>query len=405
MPIGAGDNGALIRKSAAMSMVRPLVFACAVLLAACSESAPPTTPDTTAAAPSTAPSTVAHDADATAGAARSEVAPLYRQLRDFTVACDNGLACEAIGVNDGAFGLVLRLARAPGGDGAQRLRLGTSDGAPEPATLRLDGVAVPELAALPWQRDDDRDALTLDAPADISAFVALVGDGARLSAGSGEDAPALSLSGLRAALLLIDEHQQRLDTPGAWARPGERDSAAVPGAPALPRLHAAAPPPALSPQDATRLAAAVRAQAADALREADCNPPRDGFDIRDQDAAYPLDAEHALVFVACLSGAYQTSSLAFRVARDGSSAARIVPPGPPGLDDVNFALLTNADYAPDTATLSHFAKGRGLADCGEAAQWRYDGQAFVLAQYAELRRCGGAAPGDFPTLWRTDPAR
>ncbi|MEN5060220.1 DUF1176 domain-containing protein [Luteimonas sp. TWI1416] len=392
-----------------MSIVRPFVLACAALLAACTEPVPPAMPDaaTTASAPSPAPATAAHDADTTAGATSSAVAPLYRQLRDFTVACDNGRACEAIGVNDGAFGLVLRLSRAPGGDGAQRLQLGTSDGAPKPATLRLDGVAVPELAALPWRRDDDRDALTLDAAADIATFIALVGDGTRLSAGSGEDAPVVSLSGLRAALLLIDEHQQRLDTPSAWARRGERDSTALPGGPALPRLHAAVLPPALSPQDATRLTAAVRAQAADALREADCNPPREGFDIRDQDAAYPLDAERALVFVACLSGAYQTSSLAFRTARDGSGATRIVPPGPPGLDDAgsDFALLTNADYAPDTATLSHFAKGRGLADCGAAAQWHYDGQAFVLAQYAELRRCGGAAPGDFPTLWRTETAR
>ncbi|UNK42937.1 DUF1176 domain-containing protein [Luteimonas sp. S4-F44] len=392
-----------------MSVVRPLVLACVALLAACAEPAPPATPDTavTASAPSTVPATAVHDADTTAGAARSAVAPLYRQLHDFTVACDNGLACEAIGVNDGAFGLVLRLSRAPGGDGAQRLQLGTADGTPEPASLRLDGVAVPELAVLPWRRDDDRAALTLDVPADISAFIARVGNGARLSAGSGEDAPALSLSGLRAALLLIDEHQQRLDTPSAWARPGERDSAAVPGAPALPRVHAAPPPPALSLQDATRLTVAVRMQAADALREADCASPGEGVDMRSQDAAYPLDAEHALVFVACLSGAYQTSSLAFRAVRDGSGAARIVPPGPPGLDGTSsgFALLTNADYAPDTATLSHFAKGRGLADCGEAAQWRYDGQAFQLAHYAELRRCGGAAPGDFPTLWRTETAR
>ena len=51
--------------------------------------------------------------------------------------------------------------------------------------------------------------------------------------------------------------------------------------------------------------------------------------------------------------------------------------------------------------LSHFAKGRGLADCGESAAWAFDGQDFRLQRYHRLGWCRGGNPGDWPTLWRT----
>src|SRR5690606_35544239 len=116
-----------------------------------------------------------------------------------------------------------------------------------------------------------------------------------------------------AALLYIDEHQQRLDTPGAWSRRGERDGAAVPAAPALPVLpRAASTPPALSDADATRLMRSVRASQAAALRAHACSDAGGDFDVSHQDAACPLDADHALVFVTGYTGAYQGSGLVFR---------------------------------------------------------------------------------------------
>ena len=385
--------------------LRPLALSCAVLLVACA----PDTPSAPAAASTdTAPPPDA-SAAVTAGApaATPDIQPLYRQLRDFTVACDNGLRCEILGVSDdGDFGLVLRLRRDAGHDGGQRLRLESQGGAVMADALRLDGTVHPALQALPWQVDD-ADVLVLDDGPSIARFIDLVGDGTRLTSGDGDGdgARTLSLAGLRAALLLVDEQQQRLDTPDAWQRRGERDTAAVPAAPALPRPVAAPAPPPLSDADAARLVRTVREASADVLRDADCDAPREGFDIREQDEAQPLDATHALVLTACFSGAYQTSSLVFRVGRDGSDITRIVPPSPPHLDDVKatpeFALLTNAGYDPATATLSHFAKGRGLADCGESAYWVFDGTRLVLGGYTALRRCGGVAPGDWPTLWRS----
>ncbi len=390
-------------------MIRPTrallsLFATALLLAGCSNDSASNAPTAAPVSPDTASDAVTPSAATAPGPA---AAPLYRELRDFLVACDNGRHCEAIGVADDArFGLTLRLSRDAGPDGAQRVRLGTYDGRMDPATLQLDGQASAPLRGLPWRSDADTGALVLDDPAAIAEFIARVRNGARLSSGAGNARAEVSLAGLAAALLLIDDHQQRLDTPDAWARPGERSAAAVPRAPSLPRLPPApAPPPSLTGEEVRTFADRVRERQADALRARDCDAPRDAYDIRRHDDAHPLDADHVLVFVACYSGAYQTASMPFRVARADGAAEAVVLPSPPGLDAVvaasGFTLLTNAGYVPATGTLSHLAKGRGLGDCGEAATWRYDGQAFHLASYAALRRCGGAAPGDWPSLWRT----
>lgn len=63
--------------------------------------------------------------------------------------------------------------------------------------------------------------------------------------------------------------------------------------------------------------------------------------------------------------------------------------------------FTHVDYDPSTATLFHSAKGRGLADCGEAATWRFDGREFRLTSYAYLGRCSGPEPGNWPTSFRS----
>lgn len=389
-------------------MIRPSralfpLLATALLAAGCSDDTSSNAPVAAPVDPAAAPDTVPEPATDAGPAA----APLYRELRDFLVACDNGRHCEAIGVADDArFGLTLRLARDAGPDGAQRLHLGTYDGRMDAATLQLDGQASEPLRTLPWRSDADTGALVLDDPAAIAHFIATVRNGARLSTGAGNARTDVSLSGLAAALLLVDEQQQRLDTPGAWARSGERSEAVVPPAPSLPALPPApAPQPSLTGEEVRTFADRVRETQAERLRALDCDAPRDAYDIRRHDDAHTLDADHVLVFVACYSGAYQTASVAFRVARTDGAGVPLELPAPPGLaavaPDQGFAMLTNAGYVPATGTLSHLAKGRGLGDCGEAATWRYDGQAFHLASYSALRRCGGAAPGDWPSLWRT----
>jgi len=367
-----------------------------------------------AASPASSAEPAAPDLDAAASVDASAVqaspsgtavAPVYRTFRDVVVACDNIRRCAAIGVNDdSASGLALSLTREAGADGAQMLLLRAPWAELDASTLRLDDVAAPAIAGLPWQRDaGESAALRIEDPVAIARFIDLVRDGTRL--GDDQDR-SVSLSGLNAALLYIDDHQQRLDTPGAWARRGERDAAAVPAAPALPVLALpASAPPALSDADATRLKRSVRASQDAALRAQECNEAGGEFDVSRQDTAYPLDADHALVFVACYSGAYQGSSLAFRAARDGSDVTRLTLPAPEFSDDsVNpgedFDLLVSPDFDPASGTLAQYAKGRGIGDCGYQAIWQFDGQAFQLSHYAEMQKCGGLTADDWPVLWR-----
>ncbi|HMM25034.1 MAG TPA: DUF1176 domain-containing protein, partial [Pseudoxanthomonas mexicana] len=99
---------------------------------------------------------------------------------------------------------------------------------------------------------------------------------------------------------------------------------------------------------------------------------------------------------------YQSSSLLFRVRRDGAGAPRrlrlTVPVQDEGAPRVIDAF-TNVGFGQ--GQLSHFAKGRGLADCGESATWAFDGRDFRLQRYHRLGWCRGGHPGDWPTLWRT----
>ncbi|MCD9006097.1 DUF1176 domain-containing protein [Luteimonas sp. XNQY3] len=341
--------------------------------------------------------------DLKASPAGTPAAPVYRTFRDVVVACDNIRRCAAIGVNDSGSGLVLSLTRDAGADGAQALLLRAPWSDLDASALRLDAVAAPAIAGLPWQRDaGESAALRIEEPAAIARFLDLARDGTRL--GVDQDR-SVSLSGFNAALLYIDAHQQRLDTPSAWTRRGERDDAGVPAAPDLPVLaRPASTPPALSEADATRLTRSVRASQSAALRAQACNASGGEFDVARQDAAYPLDADHALVFVTCYSGAYQASSLVFRAARDGSDVTRLTLPAPKLSDDSeareDFDLLVSPDFDPATGTLAQYAKGRGIGDCGYQANWQFDGEVFLLSHYAEMQRCGGLTADAWPVLWR-----
>lgn len=372
-----------------------------------------------------ADSATADPASATESAATDSgsgsATPVYRAIRDFVVACDNVRRCTIVSAAetfDSTATLQLTLRRDAGADGAQVLSIESPElmldpASLAPADLRLDGAPLRGMADLPWA-DGDGAGLRLTSPDAIAQVLGWIGDGKQLGVEGGDAERAISLSGLAAALLLVDEQQQRLDTRGAWRRRGARADADVPAARRLPELPAAAAASrALSEADIARLTATVRRAQSAALRTEDCQEERgaddSAFDITAEDAAEPLDATQAIVFITCLNGAYQASSLVFIAPRDGrGSAKRVVLPPLPfdagedrNLDADRFAMLTNAGYDPTTATLVHFAKGRGLADCGDSARWRYDGQAFRLFGFEQLTRCRGGAPGDWPALWRT----
>lgn len=326
--------------------------------------------------------------------------PVNREFKDFVVGCDNTASCTAVGIPaEGESELVLILRRDAGPSAIATVQI-TAARPLKAADVHVDGKPSP-IAKLPWRTDTDG-TLTLTG-ADAVEFVAAVRNAGTIGTGAGAEAPSVSLAGLAATLLFIDETQGRLDTTTALLRTGPRPAALVPDAPPASALPPAAPMPrVLSEGQAERIAAIVRRQQTVALKRQDCDQDS-GVTAPDQ--AVALTATEALVFLTCTSGAYQSDSLLFRAPLDGGDARRIQLPALPFKrtgDGALFDTLVEADYDPATATLSSHFKGRGLGDCGEDVAWRFDGSDFRLVRYSALDRCGGALPDAWPVLWRTD---
>ncbi|KQM79715.1 DUF1176 domain-containing protein [Xylophilus sp. Leaf220] len=341
-----------------------------------------------------------------AAQAAAPAVPAYREFKDWIVACDNVRRCEARLAPAAGDTLPMRLsvAREAGPAGAVDLDLAgekplTSD------ALRLDGTALagadrPAAAGSAWTTDGEGSYRLQGEPA---LKLARRLDQARQMAVQQPDGPLqLSLDGLAAALLFIDDVQGRVGTATALHQPGTGPAAQVPAAPALPVVQAAAAPPPLA--DAQAFAAAVRTRNA-ALVARKCDAPRGAADAAASDDAMPLTGADALVLLQCWSGAYQSAALVLRVPRSAPQQARPValpevPGGLPAGKNDDPSVATEAFYDPATATLSSFAKGRGIGDCGIARSWVFDGTAFQPASRDEQRRCAGS-PGDWPALYRT----
>ncbi len=324
--------------------------------------------------------------------------PEYREIKDWVLTCDNTHACIAkyLAADDGpGGGGYLSLARTPGPDGGLTVTVETVEGdtAPDPSDLRLDGRP---LSGLAWKIDAKAQTATLSGNAALR-FVRAIRDGGKLTYSDDKDAPFVSLTGMTAALLAMDENQGRLGGETALIRTGPKPASAVPAARPVPLVHAA---PARGPlAGAAAFAAQVRRARADILNKHDCDAGQ-----ASQDEAGPLDAADAVVVLGCQEAAYQGSVLIFIAPRNAPAKARqlILPLEPPlsARDTSTDGEYTEGEWDPKTATFTQSAKGRGLADCGESTVWTFDGQAFVLSTYNAQPRCGGP-PGDWPTLYRT----
>lgn len=325
-------------------------------------------------------------------------APEYREIKDWVLACDNTHACVAkyLAASDGGDGGgYLSVERAAGPNGGLTVTIETVEGdtAPDPTTLRLDGRSLPGFT---WKIDAKAQAATLAGDAALR-FIRAIRDGGAISFSRTKDAPLVSLTGMKAALLAMDENQGRLGGETALIRLGPKPASAVPVAAPPPVVHAA---PARGPlPGAAAFAAQVRRARADILGQHDCDAGQ-----ASQDEAGPLDAANALVVLGCQEAAYQGSVLIFIAPRNAPAKARqlILPLEPPlsASDTSTDGEYTEGEWDPKTATFSQSAKGRGIADCGESTVWTYDGKAFVLSTYNAQPRCGGP-PGDWPTLYRT----
>jgi hypothetical protein len=329
----------------------------------------------------------------------AQAPPVYKEIGDWIVGCDNTRACVAKAVPDeagesAAQAGYVRVERGAGPTAAPMVWIGAENR----FTPRVSLDGRPMTAT--WTAAEEGFVLKSGA---ATAFLRSIRNGKQLILAGRKDGPAVSLKGLAAVLLAVDDIQGRIGNVTALARPGAAPASAVPGPPAAPVLHAAPKAPPLT--GAKALIGAVRRSQAAVLKTNDCDA---GEEERGADAAQPLSRDEAIVFIGCITGAYQGSQLAFRVPRAAPQRAKLlIMPKPPVLpkEEQEDGFYTEADYDADKASFVTVAKGRGLADCGVSMGWVFDGAVFRLSDLTYQNRCGGGTPGDWPVLYRTRTTR
>lgn len=321
----------------------------------------------------------------------------YDEYRSWLVACDNGLSCIAKGFDDGSSRAELTIEREAGPNGAATATIAT-ESAFTARDLAIDGkpLALDMSAWTLTTEDGDGSTLTTDDPAAIRALVARLRVGAMLSAGGAE----IPLDGITAALLRMDDRQGRVGGVTALIRPGPRPAGDVPAPPAIPRIARRPIAARLSAGEADRLIARVRTEQAALFEKEGCQEMPGAMTAE----ANALNDMQAIVFVPCIMGAYQGSSLAFIVPRGKGASRQLILPTPylgADAESANLSYFTEAWFDAEGGTISTAAKGRGLADCGTSASWIWDGAAFRLTSLDLQRNCGGRYPGDWPSLFRS----
>lgn len=337
-------------------------------------------------------------------------APLPSELhnyKDWVVTCDNTLRCQATPlVPEEAenartsdeqrdpwerFGF-LTIERDAGGNAPVRMTIGDFEGVP--ASLMInDGTIAARLTRA------EEGEWTVD-PEDRNAFLDQLYSGTLLVKDAGGQTIAeIALDGLWDALVYMDERQGRIGTPTALRRRGRRPAALVPAAPPTPVVQAA-------PRTSERPLAIPAARMAQARREMGCTTEDVGAVASTDAPVHALGNGRTLIMMACGAGAYNYQAYPL-IARQDGRTIRIEParfdvarelsesePDPKGY------YVTNASFDDATLSISEFAKGRGLGDCGLAARYVWDGQMFRLADQQEMIECRGSR--EFLTTWRAD---
>jgi hypothetical protein len=338
-----------------------------------------------------------------------------KDFRDWHAACDNLRNCSAYGLPaDDPAGAWVRIERGGAPAAPARITIAADVNEKTKVVLAFDDTALPGLPAGPVALErSDNDAfgrVVIDDPAAIDAMVASMRKAQtltvrRIDPPDGEksdpETSTISLSGAVAALLWIDEQQQRLGTASAFIRRGDKPVSSIPPQPKAPVIHAAKPPPAgaapraLAPAEARLLTAKAKALCGEGERH---TALEDSARLAPDTSLYEFSCKDN-------SGAYNFTSV-FLIAPDAApQAARAVKFAfPAGIEAKGApdALAINAGFDQKTMTLSTFNKGRGLGDCGSAEDWVFDGQTFQLLLLQSMPHCKGITAADWPVHYRAE---
>ena len=326
----------------------------------------------------------------------------YKAIKDWVGGCDNTRHCTAIGLApaDGERYALLHFERGPAADDEVtriRLRVDHEISRKNSWILQADDAELLQFNDMHLV-DADSGAgidIVIEATDELEAMMGAMRSADTLTVvGDGGPVGSISLAGASAIMLWIDEQQGRLGTTSALVRKGEKSPRTVPPAVALPRLVGKPAEP-LGPEDAAPLGDSVRA----GLPADTCEPLDPDSSMRDE--AWDV-GDRTLVKLLCYRGAYNYGSSWFLV--DGKTITPLTFPTPSANGSATMDSTTdlvNADLAADSGRLRSFSKGRGIGDCGDSGEWRWDGQRFQLASYVLMGDCRGVATDLWPVLWRS----
>ena len=335
-------------------------------------------------------------AAAAAGAA-PRPSPL-KLFKDWTVGCDNVRACQAVALlHDPAEdnGLTMSVARGGAPQAPVRIVVGAERSAPDEKTgivaLAVDG------KRLPARLTEVEGGALVDAGG-TGALLAALRTGTKLEAlgAGGTSLGTISLAGASAALLYMDDRQQRAGTVTALARPGPKPASTLPPPPSPPAVLV--PPVTSKPPRRMPLSVAV------ALRKKACDSGEkdDGAPAE----TFRLDATHSLAIIPdhCDSGAYNQASLVYLAGDSGGWQPALFDTDQGKTDEGGpRAVQYNVDWNAKDGLLEMFMKGRGLGDCGTRQSYAWDGVRFRLTSQAEMGECRGSL--DWIPTWQARVVR
>jgi len=287
--------------------------------------------------------------------------------KNWELACDNTGTCRAAGYQDEGgdsepVSMLITRTAGPGEVPEVRLQVQSDQGYQGPLSLtvgalRLQGL--PDDAGKPLPDRRVRELL----PALLNA------DEATVRAGAAQWT--LSLAGLKAVLLKMDEAQGRLNTPGALVRRGGKPESGVRVPAPPPEIKAVRPLPARAGDAALRMSIFKLIPKQDLER---CNDPDPGVAV-----VHRLNDREVLLALPCGMGAYNASSLLWQ--------ASDKPPHAPRMLDAD------GDFDPVTGEVHSAMKVRGLGDCWSVRTWQLSRHGFALTSETYDGLCRGFAGG------------
>jgi hypothetical protein len=299
--------------------------------------------------------------------------PVSFEYKDWALQCDNTRTCRASGYQDESgdsqpVSMLISRVAGPGTPVTIEVGVYSEEAGPDALQLSVGRKVFPKL-----QGNGGATVPARDVPELLRQL--LNADTATVH--GGKETWTLSLAGIKAVLLKMDEAQGRVGTPGALVRRGEHpESSVLPPLPA-PKIKAVKPLPERAGDEALgrRIYAAFAKADQETVRDS-CN----GQDVpADEVAVYRLDGKRLLISVPCGMGAYNFSSLLW-IANDRE-------PYQPR------AVEANGDFDPASGSVHSSMKGRGIGDCWSTEDWQWDGRDFVLSGRGDSGMCRGFPGG------------